>query len=747
MTTPHADSQLGHEGLGSPEQQLLHAAATGTIVDLQTGDAQRDDPAHGMAWSAERTVRARVLIDLLTRQQTPDGGRLRAVKLRGARITGELDLEAAELVCPLLMADCLFEEPVNLCGATAPAIRLPGCHLPALTADQLRTIGDLALTDGFTAQQVRMTGARIGGQLLFDGARLANPGGEALGCYGVTVGQDLFCRDRFTAEGEVNLGAARIGGQLILSQARLINPGGRALSAYALVVEQGMFCREGFTVEGEVFLPAARISGPLHLRSARLTNPAGRALFALRLTVDGDLHCDQGFVAEGEVHLRSATITGTLHMTRAQLSAPGATALEAARLTIAQDMFCHDLSIDGEIRLPGARIGGRLDLTRACLTNPDATALTADRLTVDDGVLGEGLTTEGEVRLAGAHIGGNLVLAGAHLTNPGGRALNADGLVVDQDIHATDGFTAEGENRLVGARVGGVLSFEAATLINPGRWALYAFRLSAGGGLHCRAGFRAEGELLLAGARIDGYLDLSDSTLTEPGRQALDLEGTTAVALVLRPRQRPDGGVDLTNARVKIFDDDPATWPASIRLRGFTYDSIGLRGDKADVRTRLRWLVRDPGGYAPQLYDQLAAAYRRAGDEQAVREVAVAKQRRRRAVQGNAGKLANWLLYLTVGYGYRTWLAAIWLAGLLALGTWVFTEAYPHDLTRIGAHAPGFNTLGYTLDVLLPIVDLGQQKAWQAHGAAMYWSWAFMAAGWVLTTAVVAGLTGVLKRG
>jgi hypothetical protein len=31
-------------------------------------------------------------------------------------------------------------------------------------------------------------------------------------------------------------------------------------------------------------------------------------------------------------------------------------------------------------------------------------------------------------------------------------------------------------------------------------------------------------------------------------------------------------------------------------------------------------------------------------------------------------------------------------------------------------------------------------------GWAIYWSWAVIAAGWVLSTAVVAGLTGILKR-
>jgi len=62
------------------------------------------------------------------------------------------------------------------------------------------------------------------------------------------------------------------------------------------------------------------------------------------------------------------------------------------------------------------------------------------------------------------------------------------------------------------------------------------------------------------------------------------------------------------------------------------------------------------------------------------------------------------------------------------------------------ADGPALVPPGCTLDALLPIVDLGQRHAWQAHGAALYWTWAFMAAGWILTTAVAAGLTGLLRR-
>jgi hypothetical protein len=124
------------------------------------------------------------------------------------------------------------------------------------------------------------------------------------------------------------------------------------------------------------------------------------------------------------------------------------------------------------------------------------------------------------------------------------------------------------------------------------------------------------------------------------------------------------------------------------------------------------------------------------------RTVGVAKQRNRRHMLNPL----NWLQYLSVGYGYRTWLAGIWLAGLAVLGWWVFTRAYPHHMSPATPKPPAFHALVYTLDVLLPIVDLGQEKAWTPHGWALYWSWSLIAVGWVLTTAAVAGLTGIFKR-
>jgi hypothetical protein len=345
----------------------------------------------------------------------------------------------------------------------------------------------------------------------------------------------------------------------------------------------------------------------------------------------------------------------------------------------------------------------------------------------------------GEACLSGASIGGNLDLSGARLSNPGGMALLADSVTVAQCVFCRDGFTADGQVRMLSARVGEAFSLEGATLNNPPGDALNATRLEVEGDLYARRGFTARGCVQLSGARIRGLIDLTDAILAHPGGQALDLYAASAAELLLLPRRPPDGTVNLTSTKVTVFADDPSAWPATVLPRGFTYDS--LRDDTAGTRARLRWLTSDHGGYAPEVYDQLAGAYRRAGREDAARQVGIAKQQRLQ-VLSPPGRILNWLLYLTVGYGYRTWLAAAWLIALTLLSTWAFARIHMAPTTA----SPGsFSPLGYSLDLLIPIADLGQKSDWQPSGGYLYLAWLLRAAGWTLTTAVVAAVTGVLK--
>ena len=81
------------------------------------------------------------------------------------------------------------------------------------------------------------------------------------------------------------------------------------------------------------------------------------------------------------------------------------------------------------------------------------------------------------------------------------------------------------------------------------------------------------------------------------------------------------------------------------------------------------------------------------------------------------------------------------------LGTWVFSGAYPAHMVATQRPSAGIPAAAYALDLLLPVVGLGQKSAWQPQGSAYCTGpGRSLAAGWVLTTAVVAGLTGILKR-
>jgi adhesin HecA-like repeat protein len=304
-------------------------------------------------------------------------------------------------------------------------------------------------------------------------------------------------------------------------------------------------------------------------------------------------------------------------------------------------------------------------------------------------------------------------------------------------------FTAEGEVRLTGARIGGQLDFSGATLTNPGGYALAARGITVTQDLDFMDGFSAQGEVFLLDARVGGRLDFEGATLDNPGGDAANLAGSACAVLFLLPRTKPEGVIDLTSAQAGSYCDDPETWPSTMRLRGFAYGT--LENDTISLSKRLAWLKHNGDRYAPGPYYQLAGAYRRAGRTDAARRVAIARERERRAGLSWPGRAWNWLLYVTVGYGYRTWLAGAWLCALLIAGSAVFASSYPAHMHRASPVVPAFQPVIYTLDVLIPVVNFGQQQGWIPQGPALALSWLLIAAGWILTTAIAVGLANALK--
>jgi hypothetical protein len=420
------------------------------------------------------------------------------------------------------------------------------------------------------------------------------------------------------------------------------------------------------------------------------------------------------------LRLRNAIVTGRLDLSFADVTRPvhleRCVFDEAPRLTGAST---RSLELIG-CALPG--LEARLLAVRGDLR------LTSSRV-------------DGPVSLENAEISGTLQLSGMCLTHPGGRALSAGGVVVGGGLCGRHGLRVSGEARLIGARVDGGVLLEGAEFRHPQGTALCLDEVVTNR-VVLTDGFRSDGELRLRGAQVSGEVNLWRAYLRAPQR-ALRARGMSAGELVLVPAQ-VSGLVDLSRVQVGALRDNADSWPAELRLDGFTYEHLLPVGSAVDVAGRCRWLLRDAQAYRPQPYEQLAAYYRRLGHDDDARRVLLAKERRRRSTLHPAARMTGYLLDGLVGYGYRSWLAGVWLTVLVAAGTMVFSAVRPEAIEA--QHRPHFTALVYTVDLLIPIGAFGLRSAYDPVGDTLWVANALIAAGWILATAVVAGVSRRIGR-
>ncbi|MGW3138473.1 oxidoreductase [Streptomyces sp. NPDC001139] len=423
----------------------------------------------------------------------------------------------------------------------------------------------------------------------------------------------------------------------------------------------------------------------------------------------------------GELRLDGAGIRRAVRFEGCRFDGP--VTLEGAS-TLAFELV--DCVLPG-LRASTAHVGGRLDLRRSTVGESDGSGSAVD--------------------LVHADIAGGLRLDGAHLVAPGRTALDGGGLGTRGGVFCEDGFVAEGEVSLPGAELAGGVWMRGAriTVGDPERFAFHGDALKAST-VRLSHGFRADGRVRLRGVRVEDLVSFNDAELLGSG-SSLMCVGMQVGALDLRFARRPAGSVNLRTAHAARVQDDPSTWPLSLGLDGLTYEWLGETAGtrREDVANRLAWLRRQPV-YAPQPYEQLASHYRRSGHEDEARRVLLVRERCRRATLGPAGRLWGWLLDGVVGYGYRPWLAGLWLALLTLLGSLVF-DAHTPVPNKPGEGGP-FNPVVYTLDLLVPVGGLGMRGDWHwAEAGVQALAYGLVGVGWILTTAVVAGVTRTLSRG
>jgi hypothetical protein len=546
---------------------------------------------------------------------------------------------------------------------------------------------------------------------------------------------------RSTVRHGLRLDRARVNGEVTLRGARLgRDADGVALAADGLVVDGPMEANDGFHADGAVRLRNARVEARLGLENATIRAPgAGQEALALNRAVLGGGLLATGLTVEGKTTMRSTRVEGEVRFDGAALRNPGGIALAGGGLVVEGPFFArHGFTAEGETRMPAAQIRTILTITGASLSAPGGTALLLSQLAVND-IDATGLTVSGgSVNLAGAQIGNDLTLAEARLDG-GDVAVAGENLTVGGTFDCR-GLRARGEFRAAVARITGRLLLTGARLEHPDGTCLRLSRAEIGADMFCR-GLTAIGRVKLEGARVGGRVDLEDARLGDPRGTALDARALQAGELSLRPAEAVQGAISLEHARIGLLHDDPGRWPGELSLDGLTYDSLEPR---LPARERLRWLALDPGGHQPQPYEHLAAFYGTLGQAAEARRVLLAKERAHRRVSTPLGKVWGAVQDAAVGYGYQPWRAVLWLGLLVTAGSLVYAADPPRPLKP--GEAPYFNPVVYTLDLLLPLVDLGQERAYNPAGGHQWLSYALVAAGWILVTVIAAAVARVLTR-
>jgi hypothetical protein len=431
----------------------------------------------------------------------------------------------------------------------------------------------------------------------------------------------------------------------------------------------------------------------------------------------------------------------------------------ADRFETSGGLFMRNVKVAGEVRLLGGNIGGDLCCTGAEFNNPSGMALMADGIKVKGNVfLSEKFKAKGEVRLLGAEIGGGLECDGADFNNPNGNALFADRLTIKGSIYLRNGFKASGEVRLLGAEIGASLDCTGAEFYNPGGNALSADRLKTGAVFLRKV--KANGEVRFHGAEIGGSLDCIGAVFNNPKNLAFNcVDARIKGGLLLKEMISLTGALGLVHAKVGALIDDEKSWPekGKLYIDGFEYGGLPGAEPPKSARKRLEWLALQPTKpFYPRPYEQLAKVFQDMGHDSDAKKVLIAKHEGLRE-HGKLSRRAwwgNWFLGKTIGHGYETWRAGVFLLALWAWGWFFYGLANFEGLMLCTKQCVGntFNSFMYSWDVLLPVINF-HQKDYFSSDATNFWGemvrvyfWIQIALGWVFTTLAVASLTGLVRR-
>lgn len=752
--------------IGAGEMVILEAInahgkrrADALIVEL---------PSHARSISA--TFLRWFLLEAIAAAEPP----LFRFELRKGTVEGLLNLSGASLVITPCFSDCDFPGGIDLTETQAGSFEVIGGSAAFIRANRMNADGSVVFRapreagGRFTIEQdLRLTGAQIRGNLDLRGCRLRDKEDDekrafAMRADGLAVDGTVLLSEGFRATGQISLNGARIARNLNCEGAVLKNPQGYTLSAAGARIAGSLYTRKKFRSYGAFRLEGARIIGDWKAADGHFIATASkpgwiqtdknvlelRAIAANGLTVMATVSLNMGCHIQGTVELINAKIGGDFKFTGAFLDFPGEEILYADGLSISGAFFLDEARVNGLLRLVQTTVGQGLFVDRTIF---DLTGQFEDRL--------------GEMSVSADEIG--LDVCGIF-----GAASKISGSFYWRRIKKIPDPT--GYRRLLLS----VLDGRAETVEDD------------------RESWDALDQIDVRNCRYETITDLTGDTLWRADlldRAYAPLNyacGPVCKFMVAVIERLPFlfGGLRSDRAeRQMAIRNTMAPFCRSLEMLWLGQRVRGSKGSLEHAVTT----------YAPQPYIQLARVVRRTGYEAAANDIIVRMERNRTRYSGFGRwrQLGRWVTDGLVRHGFSplrpVWLLLIWtiisavffeygFANNRIVPTFENLEDYREINWKPGHERYEFNPLVYALDTLVPLIDLNQKKNWhveplpsqpdkaksielemQQHAPLptellrlryslpnepLGWLVLFNTFfGWVLTTFLAAGVTGLLR--
>lgn len=781
------------------EAKMLRAAAEGSVADVadQEGDEQLTrESAWGCweQWGEHRKIRAKVLRWVLVDAAAAGLVHEQGVVLRDAQMVGHLELVGGTVRTPLVLVRSALPEGLNLRYSRLTLVALRGCVVGRILAEGMVALQSVLLRECRFEKGLLAVAADVQGELDCSDSTFIGPAdpkeGGAISAGGLRVAGTLRLCGGFIARGRVSLNRARIGRNLHCQGGlfETIDDDAPAMDCVGVRIEGSVFLTGGATVRGQLLLSNARIGNDLNCQGATIEGTGGEALVAVGVEVQGSVHFE-GASIRGGCCIRGAHVNGDIVLAGASFSGKAGpdrgagVAMDADRVEVGGALdLAGDTSIRGEIRLRGSRIGGSIDLAGCVVDNAAGAedssgyAIRAEGLRVGgDVVFGPAFHSRGEVRLLGATIGGAVECNGALFENPTMPRTGSRRALSLHRIDVSRGVFFRGEKP---ARPGETSGLPA----------------------------RANGSIILVGARIGR--DLQVRMLVCDGDFNID-RASIESTLRIDAEVAVSGVLDLSDARAARLRDARDAWlrPRRLNLNGFRYGSF-TDECQMTVAERVKWIelgMRSAEGrdaHAAMPYQELARVYASMGRGDDAVKVRQAQFRARREhekprsfwdISGACWYWWRWLVIRLLGCGYNRLgplyaMFVLWLIGGLvfqaanrqglmvpASDQVLTTSEYQQESGhKVPIDYQPMNVWTYSADAMLPFIDLHQERFWlpkrdpdpvrwraianldrgtvfgypfpDAGRFVRWYLWFHIAAGWILSTLFVVGLSGIVKN-